>query len=419
MNPVNNPVLFGPISQLLTMRGLPVRGRISDDRLEIISGAGILVKDGVVIEIGKYSDLLTRFSDEEKHIFNRDVVVLPGFIDCHTHLCWAGTRAKDFSMRNAGFAYLDIAESGGGIWDTVSKTREASDEELIGNILQRTSLMKSWGVTTAEVKSGYGLSIEDELRHLRVINRAKMRSDIDIIPTCLAAHTIPKEYSGNASGYLLDIVNHILPTVKSESLSDRVDIFVERSAFDTQQAWDYLLKAKSLGFQLVIHADQFTAGGSVLGVKVGAVSVDHLEASNDVEIQIVAKSDTVAVALPGASIGLGEPFAPARKILDTGGIVAIASDWNPGSAPMGNLIIQASILASNQKLSTAEVFSGLTFRAAEALKLKNRGILEPGNRADFQCYDISDYREILYQQGLLKPSGLWKNGVNVYESEFN
>lgn len=415
MKPVDKQILFGPISQLLTMRGLSLRGGIPDDRLEVITNAGLLVQDGKIIDVGKYKDLVTRDSNQIVE-FGRDVVVLPGFVDCHTHLCWSGSRAKDFAMRNAGFAYLEIAESGGGIWDTVSKTREASDEVLASNILKRTSLMKSWGVTTVEVKSGYGLSVEEELRQLRVINLAAKRSDIDIIPTCLAAHTIPKEYSGNAVGYLSDIANHVLPVVKFESLANRVDIFVERSAFDTQQAWDYLSKAKNLGFDIVIHADQFTSGGSMLGVKLGAISVDHLEASSDAEIQAVAKSDTVAVALPGASLGLGEPFTSARKLLDAGGILAIASDWNPGSAPMGNLLTQASILATSQKLSTAEVFSGLTFRAAEALKMNDRGRLDSDLIADFQCYDVNDYREILYQQGLLRPSGLWKGGIKIYES---
>lgn len=415
MKPVDKQMLFGPISQLLTMRGLSLRGGIPDDRLEVITNAGLLVQDGKIIDVGKYKDLVTRDSNQIVE-FGRDVVVLPGFVDCHTHLCWSGSRAKDFAMRNAGFAYLEIAESGGGIWDTVSKTREASDEVLASNILKRTSQMKSWGVTTVEVKSGYGLSVEEELRQLRVINLAAKRSDIDIIPTCLAAHTIPKEYSGNAVGYLSDIANHVLPVVKFESLANRVDIFVERSAFDTQQAWDYLSKAKNLGFDIVIHADQFTSGGSMLGVKLGAISVDHLEASSDAEIQAVAKSNTVAVALPGASLGLGEPFTSARKLLDAGGILAIASDWNPGSAPMGNILTQASILATSQKLSTAEVFSGLTFRAAEALKMNDRGRLDSDMIADFQCYDVNDYREILYQQGLLRPSGLWKGGIKIYES---
>jgi imidazolonepropionase len=417
MNLVIKPVLFGPITQLLTMKGLPLRGALSDNRLQILPDAGIVVHHGKIFEYGNYKELRYQYDSAEKVEFTTDVVVLPGFIDCHTHLCWAGSRASDFSMRNAGLSYLEIAESGGGIWDTVTQTREASKEHLLNHILYRTSRMKSWGVTTAEVKSGYGLSVDEEIRLLRIINEAAKLADIDIIPTCLAAHTTPKDYFGSAAMYLTEVINHVLPIVKSELLSNRVDIFVERSAFDVSGAYDFLTNAKALGFDLSIHADQFTTGGSTLGVKLGAISLDHLEASTDSEIHAVATSDCVAVALPGASIGLGGPFAPARKLLDSGGILAIASDWNPGSAPMGDLIIQASILAVNQKLSMSEVLSGVTFRAAHALGLSDRGIIHEDMIADFQSYDTSDYREILYQQGLLKPSGVWKNGVKIYESK--
>ncbi len=414
---MNNQILIGPISQLLTMNGLSLRGKISDDQLEVIPNAGLVVQNGKIIETGLYKNLLKRFVDSKRVEFGRDVVVLPGFIDCHTHLCWEGSRAKDFAMRNSGYPYLEIAESGGGIWDTVKKTREAPDALLVSNMLKRISMALTWGVTTIEVKSGYGLSIDEEIRLLRVINNAANQTLVDVISTCLAAHTIPKEYSGNATSYLADITEHILPIVKSEFLSTRVDIFVERTAFDTQQAWDYLSKAKLSGFDILIHADQFSTGGSMLGVKLGALSVDHLEVSRDAEIHAVANSDCVAVALPGASMGLGEPFMPARKILDNGGILAIASDWNPGSAPMGDLLIQASVLGTKQKMSTAEVFSGLTFRAAKALKFTDRGILQSGMIADFQCYDTTDYREVLYHQGLLKPSEVWKKGVCIYESK--
>jgi imidazolonepropionase len=411
----SNTYLLGPISQLLPMNELPLRGAIPDEKLNVIHNAGFVVQNGLIAEIGDYSTLISKYSHLKKVVFDRDVVVLPGFVDCHTHLCWDGSRARDFSMRNAGYPYLEIAESGGGIWDTVIKTRQASDEALVKNIVQRSSQAASWGVTTIEVKSGYGLSVDQEIRLLRLINKAGQESKLDVIPTCLAAHTVPKEYAGNAVKYLDDIAEQVLPVIRSERLSTRVDIFVERSAFDTQQAWDFLIKAKSMGFDILIHADQFSTGGSMLGARLGAVSVDHLEASTDAEISIVAISDCVAVALPGASLGLGEPFTPVRKILDSGGIVAIASDWNPGSAPMGDLLIQASILATKQKLTTAEVLSGLTFRATKALKLSDRGDLSQGKLADFQCYNTRDYREILYQQGLLKPSEVWKKGVRIYE----
>jgi imidazolonepropionase len=411
---VTEITLFGPITQLLTMSGLPERGSILDDQLFVLADAGMVVADGLVIEVGRYHYMRQKYSSAKLQVLPHESVVLPGFIDCHTHLCWSGSRSRDFAMRNAGHSYLEIAESGGGIWDTVTKTRNATDEELISNTLNRTRMVPTWGVTTVEVKSGYGVSVEQELRMLRVIKIVSSQSSVDIIPTCLAAHIVPRDYTGDALMYLQEITNELLPVIKAENLSNRIDIFVEKTAFDVGQASEYLSMAKALGFDVLIHADQFTTGGSVLGARFGAVSVDHLEASTAYEIEQIVKSDCVAVALPGASIGLGEPFTPARRILDRGGILAIASDWNPGSAPMGNLLIQASVLATHEKLSTAEVFSGLTTRAARALRLFDRGKLESGMKADFQCYKTNDYREILYHQGLMSPETVWKEGVKVY-----
>jgi imidazolonepropionase len=201
----------------------------------------------------------------------------------------------------------------------------------------------------------------------------------------------------------------VLPVIKQQNLSNRIDIFIEESAFNTSDALHYLAKAKQLGFEVTVHADQFTTGGSEVAVKARAVSADHLEASTDYEIRLLAHSDTVAVTLPGASLGLGMPYAPARKLLDAGACLAIASDWNPGSAPMGDLLMQAAVMSAAEKLSAVEVFAGLTFRAAKALKLSDRGILAKGKLADMQAYPCGDYREILYYQGKLKPDLVYTN----------
>jgi len=209
---------------------------------------------------------------------------------------------------------------------------------------------------------------------------------------------------------LNEIASQLFPVLLAEKLCYRIDAFVEKSAFTPQEITPYLEKGKQLGFDLTIHADQFSTGGSELAVTLGARSADHLEASGDLEIALLANSSTVAVALPGASIGLGMAFTPARKLLDQGASLAIASDWNPGSAPMGDLLTQASILATFEKLTTAEVFAGLTFRAAAALGLTDRGKLTPGQLADFILFPTADYREILYQQGKMKPVGVWKKG---------
>lgn len=403
--------LIGPFTQILTLEGMPERGGITDDRLRIIPNGGLVSQDGFIVKTADYDELRSDFPDFAIEEITGDKVLLPGFIDCHTHICWSGSRAVDFAMRNAGKTYLEIAETGGGIWSTVQHTRNAGLEELKKGIRERAKQHLLNGVTTIEVKSGYGLNPESELMMLRAINDVHMEGWTDLIPTCLAAHIKPKDFEGDASAYLKWLLAELLPLVKSEGLSRRIDIFIEKSAFTIDESWPYLDAAKDMGFDLTVHADQFTAGGSILAVRCGAVSADHLEASTESEIKMLADSDTVAVALPGASIGLGEPFTPARSLLDRGAIVAIASDWNPGSAPMGNLLTEASILATYQKLSTAEVFAGLTTRAARALRINDVGQIAPGFKTDLQAYPCSDYREILYNQGQMKPDMIWKRGV--------
>lgn len=405
--------LIGPFKQIVTMKGLSLRGKISDDALQIIENAGILVHQGKIKSIGDFETLKPNAT--ELCEIDGEQVALPAFVDCHTHICFGGNRANDFAMRNAGKTYLEIAAAGGGIWSSVVHTRNASEEELLASILERINALVQLGITTIEIKSGYGLTLEDELKMLSVIKKAQGKTSATLVSTCLAAHTKPKDFEGNNAEYLQFILDEILPKVKEEHLSDRVDIFIEKSAFQPEESKNFLLKAKEMGFDITVHADQFTAGSSRIAVEVGAKSADHLEATADEDIEFLAQSETVAVALPGASVGLGEPFTPARKLLDAGAILAIASDWNPGSAPMGNLLTQASILATYQKLSTAEVLAGLTFRAAYALGLSDRGVLTEGMKADFVAYPTDNYQNILYKQGMLLPSQVFINGDKSYE----
>jgi imidazolonepropionase len=213
--------------------------------------------------------------------------------------------------------------------------------------------------------------------------------------------------------YLTFLSYEVFPKIREERLANRVDIFVEEEAFAVADAFPYLQKAKKLGFQLTVHANQFSSGGAFLACKLGARSADHLENLDDEELRTLAQSETSAVILPGASIGLGMQFAPARKLLDAGASLAIATDWNPGSAPMGDLLTQASILMTYEKLNSAEVFSGITFRAAHALGLNDRGRIEKGLTADLVAYPTNDYREILYHQGQMKPLAVWKKGKIV------
>lgn len=405
--------LIGPFSQILTMAALPLKGPVADSQLQIIEQGAILIENGIVVEVGPFEKLLKNKSfDTQLEEIHYAGVLLPGFIDSHTHICFAGSRARDYALRVAGSSYQEILQQGGGIHDTVSKTSEADEEALVHSIMQRAHRHLKEGVTTIEVKSGYGLTVAQELKMLRAIRTANSCLEAQLIPTCLAAHVKPPNFK-EAGEYLQYIINDLLPVVKEEKLADRVDIFVEPEAFPVEAARPYLQKAGEMGFSLTLHADQFSTGGSQLAVEMLASSADHLEASEKKEIRLLAASSTVATVLPGASLGLGMPYAPARQLLDAGACLAIASDWNPGSAPMGDLLLQASLLGAAEKLSMAEVLAGLSYRAAAALHLSKRGTLAPGQLADMQSFPTNDYRDILYLQGKMKATKVWKGGTIV------
>ncbi len=405
--------LIGPFSQIIPLKNIPLKGAVKDEELEIIQNGGVLTEEGKILKTASFTDLKKEFPHAEVEEIDKKNVLLPGFVDSHTHICFGGNRSKDFAMRLNGKTYLEIAESGGGIWSTVTNTRKESQENLVKSTLERTQKLLQNGITTLEIKSGYGLSVEDELKMLHAINEVKKISKADVLPTFLGAHMKPRDFDGSNAEYLELLVNEIFPVLKEKNLANRIDIFTEKSAFSVEESRIYLKKAKEQGFEITIHADQFTPGGSHLAVEFGALSADHLEFSGEEEIRLLAKSDVVATALPGASIGLGMQYTPARKLLDAGACLSIASDWNPGSAPMGDLLTQASILATFEKLSMAEVLSGITFRAAKALNLTDRGILETGKKADFVSFPTDDFRDIIYLQGQLKPNGVWKRGEKI------
>lgn len=388
------------------MVNLPERGAISDNSLEIIDDGGVVIEDGKIIEVGDFLSLSKNDLDVREITY--PCVLLPGFIDSHTHVCHYGNRSDEYAKRNSGISYQQILEEGGGIHNTMNSTSNSTDEQLTDDTLNRLKRHFQEGVLTCEVKSGYAPNLEDEVRMLRIINEIDSSNDIDLIPTCLAAHVTPKKYESSKK-YLDSIVNDLLPIIKEENLSNRVDIFIEEKAFSITEASNFLEKIKN-DFYITAHANQFTSGGLKVGVDNGAVSVDHLEVITDQEIDYLSKSDTTGVVLPGCSLGLGIPFAPARKLLDYNCKVSIASDWNPGSAPMGDLLMQASLLGSTEKLSNAEVLAGITCRAANALSLEDRGSLESGKIADMIGFKTNDFRDILYNQGKLKPSFICKRG---------
>lgn len=408
--------LIGPFKQIIPMTGLSLKGAISDNQLKIIKDGGILIEGEKIHAVDEYQELqlIAKANNAELHQLSGDHTCLPGFVDAHTHICFGGSRANDYAMRNSGKSYLEISKAGGGIWDTVTQTRKATKEELVKGIVKRAKRHLANGVTTIEVKSGYGLSMSEELKMLYAIKEADETLAADLIATCLAAHMFPIDYKGTHEEYLEEMGTHLLPILNEENLAHRIDAFIEEGAFTPEVIEPYFKKAKALGFEITVHADQFSTGGSEVAVKHNAISADHLEASTEREIALLANSDVISVALPGASLGLGCPFTPARKLLDAGGALAIASDHNPGSAPMGDLLTQAAILGTFEKLSNAEVLAGITFRAAAALKLSDRGQLDEGFLADLSIFHTNDYKEILYNQGNFKPCMVLKNGELVY-----
>jgi imidazolonepropionase len=396
------------------MTNLPLKGSLTDKQLPVLKEAAILLDGDKIAAVGPYTLLRNKYPSVSLQEIKEDLVLLPGLIDCHTHICFGGSRARDYALRIAGTSYQEILKQGGGIHDSVAKTRAVSLEALAEATARRANRHLQEGVTTIEVKSGYGLTIEEELKMLRAIRMAADQTAATLIPTCLAAHVKPKEAESSAA-WLKEVLLYLLPAVKQEGLAGRVDIFIEDEAFPAALAKGYLEAAQIAGFSITVHADQFSAQGVPVAIQVGAHSADHLESSTDANLLQLAASDTVAVALPGASMGLGMDFTPARKLLDAGACLAIATDWNPGSAPMGDLLLQAAVMGAAQKLSTAETLSAITCRAAHALRLTDRGQLAAGLLADMVAFETADYREILYQQGKLKPAKVWKGGKKMLD----
>ena len=398
--------IIGPFSQMLTFEQTALKGPLQVPDMGILENAGVRVDSGVIVEVGSFEGLVKNNVSLKVMEISGSHVLMPGLVDCHTHMVWAGSRAADFERRNSGLSYQEILASGGGILDTVKWVRRATKGSLKEDLHERILRHQYDGVTTQEIKSGYGLDTENELKMLEVIHEVDREVKVDLIPTFLGAHVCPKDYERS------DFLDYLLAEVapKAKLLADRADAFIEAEAFPVQIVQPYLMALKNLGFNLTLHADQFSSGGAALAIQMGAKSADHLEVTTSEDIALFGTSNTVAVVLPGASLGLGMAFAPTRALLDAGACLAIASDWNPGSAPSGDLLAQCGILAAHQKLTAAETFSGVTFRAARALGFTDRGRLAPQHLFDAIAFPTHDYREILYQQGTLKPDMLWKKG---------
>lgn len=435
-------LLIYNIGQLVTLAGPPGprRGAAMRD-LGIIADGAVAVAGGQVVAVGKSDDLRATVKPGTT-LDAAGCAVVPGFVDPHTHLPWAGHRAAEFELRIGGATYMQIMAAGGGIARTVTDTRAASLTNLVAETRDRLDRMLIYGTTTAEAKTGYGLNLGDELKQLDAISALQRSHPIDLVPTFLGAHAIPPEYTGRTDAYVDLVVDEMLPAVwehwqkvrydnESHALTESpmhdsikasdpsscpifCDVFCEEGAFDLAQSRRILEAAKRLGFGLKIHVDEFAPlGGTPLAVELGAISADHIVTTPPEHVALLARSGTVGVALPGTPFGLGQrDYPPARSLIEQGGALALATDLNPGTCWCESMQFVIALACRAMRLLPAEALTAATLNAAHAVGLGERvGSLEPGKLADLLILDADDYRMLAYRFGTNLVRGVVKRGV--------
>jgi imidazolonepropionase len=409
------------IGQLLTMD--PTSGG-AGDAADPLAGLGLILDAAVAVQgeqilfAGKESDLSgpVELTAETEVIDAGGRVVLPGLIDCHTHLVFAGNRAHEFSKRISGASYEEILAAGGGINSTVEATRKASEDSLAALGLQRLDRFISLGVTTLEVKSGYGLDTPGELKMLLAVKQLDARHIVDLVPTFLGAHVVPLEYRSKREAYVDLVVEEMIPAVAHEKLADFCDVFCEQGAFSLEETRRILEAGIEHGLVPKLHSEQLSRSGSVdLAVELGAASVDHLENISEADARKLAGSETVAVLLPGATYFLGRTdFAPGRMLADAGCAVAVSTDFNPGSCMSENLPLMLNMACLYNRLYPREALLGATRWAAQAVGRQDRaGTLTPGKLADVLVLDTHDYRNFVYHFGVNLTHMVFKRGKQV------
>ena len=401
-------------SQLVTLAG-PQQPRVGSDMsdLAIIHDGGMLITDGKIDIVGS-SDRIEKNASSAEIIDAGGRVVLPGFVDAHTHLVFAGNRLDDFERRARGETYEQIAKAGGGIWSTVEKTRAASGDELFAQAQKHTEWFLRCGTTTVEAKSGYGLTVEDELKILRVMSRLNEETPLEIVPTFLGAHAVPREM--DADEYIELVIDEMLPRIATEKLAEFCDVFCERGYFDVKKSRRILTAARELGLRLRIHADQLTSsGGEKLAAELEATTADHLEKTDEQGIAAMKSVGVQPVLLPGSVYVLGSTDYPrAREMIEAGLAVVIATDFNPGSSPTASMPMILSLACTQMKMSPPEAITAATINAAYSLNRGDRiGSLERGKLGNFSVFDCEDYRELAYWFGTPQTHSVYVKGKRV------
>jgi len=411
-------LLITNCKQLVTLAG-PARPRVGAElrELSIIRDGAMLVSDGRIDRVGSRQQIESTIDSNAQVVDAGGRIVLPGFIDAHTHPVFAGTRADEFEERAAGVSYQEIAARGGGIQSTVNHTRAASVDDLIARGKRYAQWFLRGGTTTVEAKSGYGLSLEDELKILRAIRALDEQTPLRYVPTFLGAHTFPTEYRSRPDAYVSLVIDEMIPRVAREKLAEFCDVFCEQNVFTTEQAWRILSAARCHGFGLRIHADQLSlSGGATLAAELGTATADHLEHTNEQGIAAMKEAGVQPVLLPGSVYALGSSRYPAaRAMIDAGLALVLATDFNPGSSPTPSMLMVLSLASTHLKMTVAESISAATVNAAYSLNRGDKvGSLEPGKIADFVVYDCDDYRELGYFFGVEHAQNVYANGQLVY-----
>jgi imidazolonepropionase len=404
-------------SQLVTLAG-PSRPRIGPEMCElaVIPDGAMLIQSGRIAAVGRRSEIEPLAGQDTEAVDAGGRVVTPGFVDAHTHLIFGGNRANEFEMRCEGMTYQQISEQGGGIRSTVARTRAATESELVAVGRKHAEWFLRGGTTTVEAKSGYGLTLDDELKILRAVKAVGEKTPLRCVPTFLGAHEVPPEYHHEGQAYVELVIREMLPLVAREKLARYCDVFCEPKVFSVKMARQVLSAAKALGLELRVHADQFTCSGAAqLAAELGAKTADHLEQSDAASIAALKAAGVQPVLLPGSVYAIGsQKYAPARAMIEAGLSVVIATDFNPGSSPTASMAMVMSLACTQMKLTPAEALTAATIHAACSLDLQAKvGSLEVGKVADFVVHEGEDYREIAYWFGGQRPAMIFVGGLPV------
>ncbi len=412
-----NRLIIRNASQLVTCSGFKAKKGKEMNQLGIIENGAVIVEDGEIKWVGKTPDIPEKFGKVAETIDATGKTVLPGFVDSHTHFVFGGYREEEYAWRLAGHDYMTIMEKGGGIVNSVRQTRDANLDELIRTGMKRLDSMLSFGVTTVEGKSGYGLDLDTEIKQLQVMKKLNNRHKIDVVPTFLGAHAVPKGYKGREDAFIDEMIHDVLPEVVKQDLADFCDIFCEKGVFSIEQSRRMLLAAQAKGLKSKIHADEIVQlGGAELAAEIGAVSADHLLMASDDGIKAMALQDVVATLLPGTAFSLKEDYARARDMIDSGLAVALATDFNPGSCFTESIPLIIALATLYMGMSIEETITALTINGAAALdKAHEIGSIDVGKRGDLVIHEFPNYKFIPYHIGVSTVEKVVKEGEVVFD----